>query len=215
MHREFNTRHHHDDPTEGPEPGLEDSAGQRGSGRGRRHHGGGRGRRGQGGPGFGPDGPGGPFGAGSPRGRRRRPKGAVREAILALLADGPANGYGLMKRIAERAEGQWSPSPGSVYPTLAQLVDEGLIAPAGTEKGTDYTLTEAGQSYVTENAEALAEVWGVHAQGAPAQAAMRASLEALFGVVQQFRFAATDTQRERAVQTLDDARRTLYRILGE
>ncbi|MGB7983238.1 MAG: PadR family transcriptional regulator, partial [Candidatus Nanopelagicales bacterium] len=143
------------------------------------------------------------------------PKGAVREAILALLADGPANGYSLMKQIAERAEGQWSPSPGSVYPTLAQLVDEGLIASAGTEKGTDYALTEAGEAYVAENAEALAGVWDTHAAGATGQAAMRESIGALFGVVQQFRFAASDAQRERAVETLDESRRTLYRILGE
>ena len=71
----------------------------------------------------------------------------------------PANGYSLMKQIAERAEGEWSPSPGSVYPTLAQLVDEGLITPTGTEKGTDYALTDAGREYVEQNAEALAAVW--------------------------------------------------------
>ncbi len=120
-----------------------------------------------------------------------------------------------MKQIAERAEGQWSPSPGSVYPTLAQLVDEDLIAPAGTEKGTDYTLTEDGQAYVAENAEALDAVWDTHSAGATGQAALRESVGALFGVVQQFRYDATDAQRERAVEILDETRRTLYRILGE
>ena len=72
-----------------------------------------------GGPGWG----GGPFGGG--RGRRRR--GDVRTAMLMLLAEEPRNGYQLMQTIEERSGGRWRPSPGSVYPTLAQLEDEGLI----------------------------------------------------------------------------------------
>ncbi len=197
--------HHHDDPA--PDPRGEETAGQRGPGRGRRHRrGGGRGPGG-----FGAEVPGG-FG---PRGRRRRPKGAVREAILSLLTEDPANGYSLMKQIAERAEGEWSPSPGSVYPTLAQLVDEGLITPTGTEKGTDYALTDAGREYVQENAETLAAVWTNATQGSASRTALRDSVTALTGVVHQYRFASTDDQRLRAVEQLDEARRALYRILGE
>ena len=135
----------------------------------------------------------GPGGFG-PRGRRRRPKGAVREAILSLLAEGPANGYSLMKQIAERAEGEWSPSPGSVYPTLAQLVDEGLIEATGEGKGTDFALTPQGREYVEQNADALEAIWAGSTQGAPTRAAMRDSIGALMGVIQQFRFA-TDEQR--------------------
>ena len=88
-------------------------------------------RRGSPGPRFG-DGPmfgggrpfaGPPFGGG--RGRKRR--GDVRAALLLLLAEEPRNGYQLMQAIEERSGGRWRPSPGSVYPTLAQLEDEGLI----------------------------------------------------------------------------------------
>lgn len=200
--------HHHDEPA--TDPVGQEPPGQRGSGRGRRHRrGGGRGPGG-----FGAEGFGGP-GSFGPRGRRRRPKGAVREAILSLLAENPSNGYSLMKQIEERAEGEWSPSPGSVYPTLAQLVDEGLITPTGTEKGTDYTLTETGREYVEQNAEALAAVWVNSAQGSASRTALRDSVGALMGVVHQYRFASTDDQRLRAVEQLDEARRALYRILGE
>jgi DNA-binding PadR family transcriptional regulator len=217
MTRESHTHHprhhrHHDDPAAQSEPfgdGVPNEPGP-GRGRGRGHrHGGGRGP-GFGGPGFGGPGPGG-FG---PRGRRRRPKGAVREAILSLLADGPANGYSLMKQIAERAEGEWSPSPGSVYPTLAQLVDEGLIEATAEGKGTDFTLTALGREYVEQNADALAAIWAGSAQGAPTRAAMRDSITALMGVVQQFRFA-TDEQRQAAAAQLDETRRALHRILAE
>jgi DNA-binding PadR family transcriptional regulator len=212
MHHPQHHHRHHDDPAAQSEPfgdGVPHESGP-GRGRGRGHrHGGGRGP-GLGGPGFGGPGPGG-FG---PRGRRRRPKGAVREAILSLLAEAPANGYSLMKQIAERAEGEWSPSPGSVYPTLAQLVDEGLIEATGEGKGTDFALTAQGREYVEQNADALEAIWAGSTQGAPTRAAMRDSITALMGVVQQFRFA-TDEQRQAAAAQLDETRRALHRILAE
>ncbi len=71
---------------------------------------------------------GGPPGAGfgPPRGRRAR-RGAVKEAVLVLLAEDPRNGYALMQEIEARSEGAWRPSPGSIYPALAMMEDEGLI----------------------------------------------------------------------------------------
>lgn len=176
------------------------------------------------GPDFGPEGaPWHGFGPGphvpgphapGPHGRRRRPKGAIREAVLSLLTDGPANGYGLMRRIAERTEGAWTPSPGSVYPTLAQLVDEGLISATSAEKGTDFVLTEEGRQYAATHAEALEQVWTDPMRGAPSHAALRDSALALMSAMRQFRFA-TDDQRQRAAQQLDEARRALHRILAE
>ena len=71
-----------------------------------------------------------PFGGG--RGRKRR--GDVRTALLLLLAEEPRNGYQLMQTIEERSDGRWRPSPGSVYPTLAQLEDEGLIRADGARR---------------------------------------------------------------------------------
>ncbi len=108
------------------------------------------------GPGFRP-GHGG-FGPGrGGRGRARR--GDVRLAILSLLSAGPSNGYGLIKGIAERSEGTWRPSPGSVYPTLQQLVDEDLIVADEFGSKTVYALSETGTAYVTENAEAIDAAW--------------------------------------------------------
>src|SRR3954449_11332600 len=74
----------------------------------------------------------GPWGADVGFGRRRRMRrGDVRAALLVLLAEEPRNGYGLMQEIEQRSEGEWRPSPGSVYPALSQLEDEGLVAPEG------------------------------------------------------------------------------------
>src|SRR5919202_2223391 len=98
------------------------------------HHHRGRGRGGWG-PGFG--GP--PFGRG-PRPRR----GRVRAALLVLLAEEPRNGYGLMQEIEQRSGGAWRPSPGSVYPALQQLGDEGLVRSETRDGGNVFELTDAG-----------------------------------------------------------------------
>src|SRR5579859_1597465 len=84
---------------------------------------------------------GGPFGGA--RGRRRR--GDVRLALLMLLAEEPRNGYQLMQTIEERSGGRWRPSPGSVYPTLAQLEDEGLIRAADYEGTKLFEITDQGR----------------------------------------------------------------------
>src|SRR5947199_1811973 len=91
-----------------------------------------------GGPGWGPHRHG--------RGRARR--GDVRLALLRLLAEEPRNGYQLMQAIEERSEGTWRPSPGSVYPTLAQLEDEGLIRSVETEGARRFEITDAGREHL-------------------------------------------------------------------
>ena len=180
------------------------------SGRRRDPQGHGRGR-----PGFGPGefrgfGPG--FG---PRGHQRASRGDVRSAILSLLSEAPSNGYGLIKAIAEKTGGVWRPSPGSVYPTLQQLVDEELIVATGDGKRTEFELTEAGTAYVAENAYELAKAWEATPGQSTADAEFHASIGKLMGVVQQFRFAATEEQRVQATEKIDEARRALYLILAD
>src|SRR5579875_1416932 len=99
------------------------------------------------GPGFGP-------GPGGHRGRRRR--GDVRLALLMLLSlESPLNGYQLMQGLEERSDGRWRPSPGSVYPALQQLEDEGLIRAVQTEgeSGRAFELTDAGRGHLAERGE--------------------------------------------------------------
>src|SRR3954447_26862627 len=109
----------------------------------RRHGGEHRGGPGWGGPGF----PG-PRGRG-PRARR----GDVRTAMLLLLNEEPRNGYGLMQEIEERSGGAWRPSPGSVYPALSQLEDEGLVRVEEVEGGRTFVLTDVGRAHVAERPE--------------------------------------------------------------
>lgn len=149
------------------------------------------------------------------RGGRRANRGDIRSAILWLLAEGPSNGYGLIKAITEKTGGVWRPSPGSVYPTLQQLVDEELILADGDSKRTEYALSDAGREYVKENADDLARTWQSNPGPSEADAAFFKSVGKLIGVVHQFRYSATDAQRAAATEKLDEARRALYLILAD
>src|SRR5438128_12124350 len=115
-----------------------------------RHHGFGRGH------GFAPPGygPGGSFG----RGRRAR-RGDIRTAALLLLAEEPRNGYQIMQEVEERSGGVWRPSPGSVYPALAQLEDEGLIRSEESDGRKLFVLTDAGRAHVEERDPSKPAPW--------------------------------------------------------
>lgn len=168
---------------------------------------------GAGGPGFGPGGPG--FGPGL-RGRRgRRQRGNVRAAVLALLAEEPQHGYAVMNELAERSGGLWRPSPGSVYPVLSQLQDEGLVTVSDAEGRRVFALTDAGRAYVESHADELREPWVV-ADSGPIERVHRlmASMAGLGAAVEQVARLGDEAQTERAVRALDDARKAMYRILA-
>ena len=206
-------------------PGGEEAGTREGPGHRGRPEFGGRGR-GPGfdagfGPGFGPgfhgDPPLGPWSRGYGRRGGRAKRGDVRAAALALLAEEPMNGYQIIQQISERSGGLWRPSPGSVYPALAQLEDENLItlqATAGERRA--YELTEQGRSYVAEHAEELKAPWSAMSGDAASTAAGLHSLVrqvhvAAFGVLS----AGTDAQIAQARKILTQTRRSLYRILAE
>src|SRR6185312_4251808 len=100
--------------------------------------------------GYGPRGEfGGPFGGfpgGGPRGRGRKARrGDIRTAALLLLSEEPRNGYQIMQEVQERSGGVWRASPGSVYPALSQLEDEGLIRSEEHDGRKHYVLTDEGR----------------------------------------------------------------------
>jgi DNA-binding PadR family transcriptional regulator len=90
---------------------------------------------------------GGPGGMGSHFGHGRRvPRGDVRAAILVLLAEKPSHGYQIIQELERRSEGAWRASPGSVYPTLQQLEDEGLVKAVEADGGRRvFELTDTGR----------------------------------------------------------------------
>jgi DNA-binding PadR family transcriptional regulator len=168
-----------------------------------------RARHGGGGPPFGFP------GFGPPRGPRAR-RGDVRAALLVLLAEEPRNGYQLMQEIEQRSSGVWRPSPGSVYPALQQLEDEGLVRVEKGETGKTYALTDDGRAHVDARADELGAPWdavkGDMGEGAwELMGAMRQIGMALF----QLTHSGSEAQQAQAKEVLAEARRALYRILAE
>ena len=157
-----------------------------------------------GGPGFGPR-----------HGRGRKRRGDVRAALLLAISEEPRNGYQLMQVIEERSDGRWRPSPGSVYPALAQLEDEGLIRSIERDDTKLFEITDAGREHLEQRGE-HAPPWEFEAEPESE------SFEELMSLTRQIHLAAMqvaqagdEAQLSRANQTLAEARRTLYRILAE
>jgi DNA-binding PadR family transcriptional regulator len=151
-------------------------------------------------------------GHGHGRGRRMR-RGDVRAALLVLLDEQPRNGYQLIQEIEQRSSGMWRPSPGSVYPALQQLEDEGLVRTEEADGRRSYTLTDDGREYVAENREALGEPWAQAAGGVDeGMMDLRNHIAQVAGAAIQASFAG---HAEEAKRILADARRSLYRILAE
>ena len=156
---------------------------------------------------------GGPFGGGRGRGRKRR--GDVRTALLLLLAEEARNGYQLMQTIEERSGGRWRPSPGSVYPALAQLEDEGLVRAVERDGTKLFEITDAGREHVA-GAEGQTAPWEMEEDPTfEALAELRSLVHQIAMAAGQVVHAGDEEQIGRARETLADTRRQLYRILAE
>ncbi|HQR27979.1 MAG TPA: PadR family transcriptional regulator [Nocardioides sp.] len=147
-------------------------------------------------------------------------RGDVRAAILDALAQAPMNGYQIIQQIAERSGGAWKPSPGSVYPTVQQLEDEGLVQGEESEGRRLLVLTDAGRHYVAEHAEELQATWRPFDADEPVPPRPRiGDLKPVAGQVMsavwQIMVSGTDQQRAEAIEILGETRRRLYGLLAE
>ncbi|HTY70887.1 MAG TPA: PadR family transcriptional regulator [Actinomycetes bacterium] len=160
----------------------------------------------------GPGGPRGPRFAGGRRGGARR--GDVRGAILLLLAERPMHGYQLMQEMSARTDGAWRPSPGAIYPALAQLEDEGLVVVTREGGRKLASLTDAGRAELEANAESIGDPFA-ELREAGDHGSLRAAFEGLGGAVRQVARTGTATQRGQVERILIDARRAVYLVLAD
>jgi DNA-binding PadR family transcriptional regulator len=147
-------------------------------------------------------------------GGHRARRGDTRAAVLALLAERPMHGYEMIQELETRTGGAWRPSPGSIYPTLAMLEDEGLIESEATGGRKRFTLTEAGRAEAEQAADSAP--WAGYDDDLVTQA--RQFKEAGLGIMAALRQVAvdgTDEQRAQALEILNDTRRRLYGLLAE
>jgi len=157
-------------------------------------------------------------------GPRRGPKvrrGDVRAAILDVLSVEAMNGYQVIQQISERSGGAWKPSPGSVYPTVQQLEDEGLVEGREVDGRRELHLTDAGREYVEENPDLMAATWRPFSPTESEEAAssgvgdLKPVVGQVMGAVCQVIVSGTPQQRAEAAEILGETRRKLYGLLAD
>lgn len=159
------------------------------------------------------------------RGPRVR-RGDVRSAILGVLAEAKQagehiNGYQVIQQIAARSKGEWRPSPGSVYPTIQQLEDEGLIETDEAGGRRAIRLTAQGDAWVADNRDELAAVWRPFDTGSEAPRGsdfgrtLKTEIGQVGGAVWQLATQGSEAQRSAALDVLVETRRKLYGILAD
>jgi DNA-binding PadR family transcriptional regulator len=145
-------------------------------------------------------------------GGRRMRRGDIRRAILSALKDSPAHGYEVMRRLEEMSGGLWRPSPGSVYPHLQMLEDEGMVQSAEVDGTRTFTLTEKG---VAEAVSDSALPWQSGGDNDDQIRDLRLSVTQLMSAAKQLSGAGENAQVERGIAVIKKARQELYQILAE
>ena len=153
-------------------------------------------------------------GPGRPRGGRNK-RGDIRTALLTVLTEGPGHGYDIMQRVEEKTGGAWRPSPGSVYPTLQLLGDEGFVIAIERDGKRVFEITEAGTAEATRRLEeAGGAPWDLTDDGVgPWQ--VKESMGLLFLAAKQVSMAGSTEQLQQAVSILAEARKKLYLLLSQ
>lgn len=142
-------------------------------------------------------------------------RGDVRLAVLRLLQEQPMHGYQVIQELAERSEGAWRPSAGSVYPTLQMLADEGLVVSEETGGKKVFRLTEAGVAAAAEAAGEGPAPWEEFGGPPEGVTGYHESMAKLARAAVQVGRTGTPDQVKAAGDALDEARRKLYGILAE
>ena len=152
----------------------------------------------------------------APRVASRMGRGDIRTAILAVLTEQSMHGYQIIQAIETRTRGSWKPSPGSIYPTLQLLADEGLVSAEQVGERKVYSLTEAGRDTATDAASGpLPWESSRRSHDTEAKVALPKAGAKLAQAVAQVAHGGTPEQAERAVAVIDEARRKVYAILAE
>jgi DNA-binding PadR family transcriptional regulator len=149
-------------------------------------------------------------------GRFRMRRGDIRTALLAVLLDGPGHGYDVIQKLEEKSGGGWRPSPGSVYPTLQLLEDEGLVRSTERDGKRVFEITDAGRAEAERRVEeAGGTPWEVAGNASQRAGEFREAIGGLAMAFKQISMVGTPAQVEQAVNILHEARRQLYQILAE
>jgi DNA-binding PadR family transcriptional regulator len=149
-----------------------------------------------------------------PKVAARMGRGDIRTAILLALAEEPMHGYQVIQSIETRSRGAWKPSPGSIYPTLQLLADEGLVTSEQVGERKVYSLTDAGRA-VADDASDEPHPSDTRRPWNDERAALPKAGAKLASAIGQVVHSGSSTQAESATAVIDEARRKIYAILAE
>ena len=142
-------------------------------------------------------------------------RGDVRSALLIALLDGPGHGYELIQALETKTGGRWRPSPGSVYPLLQLLADEGLVSASDRDGKRTFELTDAGRAEAEERVATDGLPWESMDRGREEHGGLRVAMRDLHLAAKQVGFTGTPELVERATAIVVQARKELYRLLAD
>jgi DNA-binding PadR family transcriptional regulator len=149
------------------------------------------------------------------RGSGRMRRGDVRTALLIALLDGPGHGYELIQALESKTGGRWRPSPGSVYPSLQLLADEGLVTAHDRDGKRIFELTDEGRASATERVETDGYPWDAMDRGRGDQGGLRADVRDVHHAARVVGLTGTPEIIERARAILTQTRKDLYQLLAD
>ena len=142
-------------------------------------------------------------------------RGDVRSALLIALLDGPGHGYELIQLLEAKTEGRWRPSPGSVYPSLQMLADEGLVTSTERDGKRVFEISDAGRQQAEERIANEGYPWDAMDRGRDEHGKLRAAMRDLHSAARQVGATGSAEVVERATEIVTQARKDLYRLLAE
>lgn len=142
-------------------------------------------------------------------------RGDVRSALLIALLDGPGHGYELIQALESKTGGRWRPSPGSVYPSLQMLADEGLVTSTEQDGRRIFEITERGRTEAEERVASHGLPWDAMDRGPRQSGALRAAMRDLHLAAKQVGMTGSAETVGKATEIVTQARKELYRLLAE
>jgi len=139
-------------------------------------------------------------------------RGDVRVALLIALLDGPGHGYELIQALEAKADGRWRPSPGSVYPALQLLADQGLVTSAEQDGKRVFAITEAGRNEANERITSQGYPWD---ESRSEHGDLRTAVRDLHFAAKQVGMAGSPESVSKATGIVTEARKALYRLLAD
>ena len=140
----------------------------------------------------------------------------IKAAVVAALAERPMHGYEIMQHIEELSGGAWRPSPGSVYPTLQEFEDRGLVKSEEAEGKRVYALTDEGRAEADKLRDSEGNPpWWTGEGPTGTRMKLRQAIGGLAAATRQVGMSGSDEMVEKTLEILADARKRIYGLLAD